>query len=35
MYALTHPEMQDIHSNGTSVDSLDRTTDQINLILDQ
>ncbi|WP_449352983.1 ABC transporter substrate-binding protein [Streptomyces shaanxiensis] len=35
VYALMHPEMQDIYGNGKSISSLDQTTDQINLILDQ
>ncbi|WP_030675183.1 ABC transporter substrate-binding protein [Streptomyces cellulosae] len=35
VYALMHPAMQDIFGNGKSVSSLDETTDQINLILDQ
>jgi multiple sugar transport system substrate-binding protein len=35
VYALMHPAMQDVFGNGTPVDSLDETNDQINLILDQ
>ncbi len=35
VYASMHPEMRDIYGNGTSLDSLERTTDQINLIPDQ
>lgn len=35
VYALMHPAMQDIFGNGKPVSSLDRTTSQINLILDQ
>ncbi|MFD3497756.1 ABC transporter substrate-binding protein [Streptomyces sp. NPDC058678] len=35
MFALMHPAMQDIYGNNKSVSSLDQTTDQINLILDQ
>ncbi|MGP4086515.1 ABC transporter substrate-binding protein [Streptomyces sp. KR55] len=33
--ALMQPEMEAIYGNGKSVSSLDQTTDQINLILDQ
>ncbi|WP_405865185.1 MULTISPECIES: extracellular solute-binding protein [unclassified Streptomyces] len=35
VYALMHPQMQDIYGNGKSVRSLDQTNSQINLILDQ
>jgi multiple sugar transport system substrate-binding protein len=35
VFALMHPAMQDIYGNGTSVSGLDKTNDQINLILDQ
>jgi multiple sugar transport system substrate-binding protein len=35
VYALMHPAMQDVFGNGRSVTSLDRTNDQINLILSQ
>ncbi|WP_367319034.1 sugar ABC transporter substrate-binding protein [Streptomyces sp. HUAS ZL42] len=35
VFALMHPAMQDIYGNGKSVSSLGKTTDQINLILDQ
>ncbi|RRR79010.1 sugar ABC transporter substrate-binding protein [Streptomyces sp. RP5T] len=35
VFALMHPAMQDIFGNGKSVTSLDRTNDQINLILSQ
>lgn len=35
VYALMHPAMQDIYGNGKPVTGLDRTNDQINLILSQ
>ncbi|MEU5771564.1 sugar ABC transporter substrate-binding protein [Streptomyces asoensis] len=35
VYALMHPAMQDIFGNGEPVSGLDRTNNQINLILDQ
>jgi len=35
VYALMHPTMQGIYGSGASAGSLDRTTDQINLILSQ
>jgi multiple sugar transport system substrate-binding protein len=35
VYALMHPAMQGIYGSGSSAGSLDRTTDQINLILSQ
>ncbi|MFI6658653.1 ABC transporter substrate-binding protein [Streptomyces sp. NPDC050523] len=35
VYALMHPAMQGIYGSGASAGSLDRTTDQINLILSQ
>ncbi|MFI6564865.1 ABC transporter substrate-binding protein [Streptomyces sp. NPDC050534] len=35
VYALMHPAMQGIYGSGESAGSLDRTTDQINLILSQ